>query len=152
MEISRSALRCFDLLKSYASYSGRAFLFQKTIADKLGTTERNVQRFYHTLRAAGLIEVQGRGRSSAVVRIVGSVGSNVGSNVENVGSVGSTPITELKALVKRSNATPPKKPPESEIERRGARIQELLQEHGSDLRTVERIMNSEGWYDRPKAC
>ena len=140
MHLSRDALRCLRLIEAYARKSGRAFPFQRTLAAQLGCTERTVQRFYHTLQAAGLIKIQRRGPHSAVV----TVGSFVGSFTKNVGSFESYPYSEVKSFIEEE-----KKRPQSETKtetQRHERIQELLTRHGNNIRKVELIIEQEGWY------
>jgi len=114
MNLSRGARRLLDLLKSFARRSGRAFPFQKTLAEKLEVKIRTIKRWVRELREAGLIAVRRRQHSSAEYEIQKgqNVPSDVPSGVENVPSGHPVSLlTEVKSFSGGECARVPRKPP-----------------------------------------
>ncbi len=67
--LSAGARRCWEVLSGYARTAGQVFPFQETIARVLGVSVRSVQRWVGELRRYGLVQVQKRGRTSALYAI-----------------------------------------------------------------------------------
>ena len=122
MNLSRGARRLLDLLKSFARRSGRAFPFQKTLAEKLEVKIRTIKRWVRELREGGLIAVRRRQHSSAEYEIQKgqeyeiqkgqNVPSDVPSGVENVPSGHPVSLlTEVKSFSGGECARVPRKPP-----------------------------------------
>lgn len=63
--LSVGSKRLFSLLRSYAARSGRAFPFQRTLAARLGVSDRQVRTYVKELRDAGFLDVRKRQHSSA---------------------------------------------------------------------------------------
>lgn len=79
LALSTGARRCLRLLASFAARSGKAFPFQRTLAEKLDCNIRTVSRYVRELRDAGVVQVQKRQQSSALYKL----SSNCGNPVEN---------------------------------------------------------------------
>ncbi len=63
--LSFGAKRLLGLLKSFATVSGHAFPFQRTLARRFGVCCQTVRRWLHELVEWGYVTVQKRGRTSA---------------------------------------------------------------------------------------
>jgi Helix-turn-helix domain len=104
-DLSSGARRCLFLLRSFAGKTGRAFPYQRTIADKLGVEPRMVRYYLAELKACGLVEKVLKRQHSSAEYCLSDCRSDCRSG-------SSTPITELKPITSDKLG---RKPPTVEI-------------------------------------
>jgi biotin operon repressor len=102
--ISMAAKVTYAIIESFGWKTGEANAYQRTIAEKLGCTDRAVRNYLEELKSRGLIEVERRGKQLAnVTRLLAPSDRNGRSDHSNKVTGTGVPITPEQAFLSPRN-------------------------------------------------